>query len=98
MQKRRLTAKTESHVSAPVDINLFPNQRGTYQIKLDLSVAEKEPSFWPVELSLSEEDGLRADDRFYLAVSIPGQQDINILLTGEGKAELFLLKTAMDTL
>lgn len=51
-----------------------------------------------MELSLSEGDGLRADDTFYLAVSIPGHKDINILLIGESDVELFLLKTAMDTL
>ena len=97
-QKRQLTAKAGSNTSTPADINLFSNQRDTYQVQLDLSVAGKEPSSWPVELSLSEEDGLKADDTFRLAVSIPGQKDINILLTGEKETELFLLKTAMDTL
>lgn len=97
-QNRRLTAKTGSHESAPADIYLFSNQRRTYQVQIDLRTDGKEPSFWPVELSLSEGDGLRADDTFYLAVSIPGHKDKNVLLTGESEVELFLLKTALDTL
>ena len=97
-QNRRLTARTGSFESTPININLPPNQRGTYQVYIDIGAAGQEPSFVPVELSLSEADGLRADDTFYMAVSIPGHKDINVLLTGEKDVELFLLKTAMDTL
>jgi len=97
-QKRRLTARAGSHESAPTDIHLLAHQRGTYQIQIDLQPIGKEPSFWPVELSLSEGDGLRADDTFHLAVSIPGYNDMNVLLTGESDVELFLLKTAMEIL
>lgn len=97
-QKRRLTAKTGSYQSSPVNIHLLPNQRGIYQVQIDIGNTGKETSFWPVELSLSEEDGLQTDDTFYLAVSIPGQKDINVLLVSENEHEIFLLKTAMDTL
>jgi len=97
-QKRQLTAKAGSHKSSPINIHLLPDQRETYQVQTDIGAAGQKPSFWPVELSLSEGDGLRADDTFYLAISIPGQKDINVLLVGESEHELFLLKTAMDTL
>ena len=97
-QQRRLTARAGSHESASTDINLLAHQRGTYQVQMDLRPVGKEPSFWPVELSLSEGDGLRADDTYHLGVSIPGRRDMNVLLTGESDTELFLLKTAMETL
>ena len=97
-QKRRLTARAGSHESTPIDINLLAKQRGTYQVEIDLRAIGKESSFWPVELSLSESDGLQADDTFHLGVSIPGYKDMNVLLTGESDVELFLLKTALDTL
>ncbi|MBN2313509.1 MAG: BatA domain-containing protein [Sedimentisphaerales bacterium] len=97
-QKRWLTAQTGSQTSTPVNIQLLPNQREIYQVQIDIGAAEEETSFRPVELSLSNGDGLQADDTFYLAVSIPGQKDINVLLVGGSEHELFLLTTAMDTL
>jgi hypothetical protein len=48
-----------------------------------------------VELVFSDGDGLSADDKFYLAVSIPGHKDVNVLLTGDSEDKLFLLKTAL---
>ncbi|MEJ2704942.1 MAG: hypothetical protein P8Z79_21095 [Sedimentisphaerales bacterium] len=97
-QNRQLTAKTGSNESAPVDVSLLENQRGTYQVRLDISAAGGETTFWPVELSLSEGDGLRVDDTFYLAVSIPGHKNVNVLLAGDSEYQMFLLKTAIDTL
>jgi hypothetical protein len=97
-QNRQLTAKTGTFKSDTIDIHLVENQRQTYQLQIDIGDTGKDISFWPVELSLSERDGLRVDDTFYLAVSIPGQKDINVLLTGEKEIELFLLRTAIDAL
>jgi len=96
-QNRRLIAKTGSTESAPADIRLFANQRGTCQVQIDVD-EEQAPSFVPVELSLSDGDGLRADDTFRLAVSIPGHRNVNVLLAGRKEEEMFLLKTAMDAL
>ena len=97
-QNRLLIARAGANRSAPIDINLSANQRNIYQVQLDVGAAGRQPSFLPVELSLSDGDGLSVDDIFYLAVSIPGHEDINILLAGEGENQMFLLKTAMDTL
>lgn len=97
-QNRLLTARTGANKSVPIDINLSANQRNIYQVQLDVGAAGRQPSFLPVELSLSDGDGLSGDDTFYLAVSIPGDEGINILLAGEGEDRMFLLKTAMDTL
>ena len=97
-QNRLLTVRTGANQSAPIDINLSANQRNNYHVQLDVGAAGRLPSFLPVELSLSDGDGLREDDAFYMAVSIPGHEDTNILLAGEGESRMFLLKTATDTL
>lgn len=97
-QNRLLTAMTGANRSEPIDINLSANQRNIYQVQLDIGAAGRQSSVLPVELSLSDGDGLSEDDTFYLAVSIPGHEDINVLLAGEGGNRMFLLKTATDTL
>ena len=97
-QNRRLTARVGANQSDPIDINLSGNQRKNYQLKIDVGAAGRQPSVLPVELYLSDSDGLNADDTFYMAVSIPGHKDVNILLAGESENRLFLLKTALDTL
>lgn len=97
-QNRRLTAKTKENTSLPVDINLFTKQRRTYQVQIEVGARNGEQFFLPVELSLSAGDGLKEDDTFYLAVSIPGHKNVNVLMAGNDADEMFLLKTAMDTL
>jgi hypothetical protein len=97
-QHRFLTATTESSQSDPVDVSLSGNQRKNYQLNLDVGATKQQACVLPVELNLSSSDGLSADDTFYIGVLIPGREGINILLVGDGENELFLLKTAMDTL
>ena len=97
-QNRRLTAKTETGQSNPIDVSLSAGHREIYQVQIEVDDAGRQQSFLPVELSLSDGDGLREDDTFYLAVSIPGHEEVNILLAGERPIDMFLLKTAMDTL
>jgi hypothetical protein len=97
-QNRRLTAKTGTNKSVPVDVRLSTNQRRIYRVQIDVGAAGQEQFFLPVELSLSGGDGLREDDTFFLGVSIPGQKNVNVLLAGDSADEMFLLKTAMDTL
>jgi hypothetical protein len=97
-QNRCLTAMAGASHSYPVDISLSANQRKNYQLKIDVGAVGRQASVLPVELNLSDGDGLSADDTFYLAVSIPGHEDVNILLTGDSANRLFLLKTALDTL
>jgi hypothetical protein len=97
-QNRRLIAEIGANKSAPVDIILPANRRRTCQVQIDTDVAGEEQLFLPVELSLSAGDGLKEDDTFYLAVSLPQQKNVNVLLADTGTEEMFLLKTAMNTL
>jgi len=97
-QDRRLTASTSSDGTTPVEIRLSPGQRGTYQVRIEIPDAGREQLCLPVELSLSGSDGLKEDDTFYLGISVPGQKDAKVLIAGDSINQLFLLKTAMDTL
>jgi hypothetical protein len=97
-QNRQLIAEIGPNKSVPVDINLSANQRRIYQTQIDVDAAEQEQLFLPVELSLSAGDGLKEDDTFYLAVSIPRYKNINVILADNGTDEMFLLKTAIDAL
>jgi len=97
-QNRRLTANLSSDRSDPVEIKLSSGQRRIYQVQVDVPEAGNEGLSLPVELRLSGKDGLQEDDTFYMAVSVPGRRDINVLLAGESVNQLFLLKTAIDTL
>jgi len=97
-QNRQLTAKTGAGQSTPIDVSLSANQRKIYQVQIEVGAEGRQQSFLPVELCLSEGDGLKQDDTFYLAVSVPGHEEVNVLLAGERPNDMFLLKTAMDTL
>ena len=98
VQNRTLTAKAGDKQSAPININLSAGQRKVYQVQLDIGNTGRQTTVLPVELSLSDGDGLEPDDTFYLAVSIPGHQDVNVLLAGDNENQMFLLKTAAETL
>lgn len=97
-QNRWLTANTGTSKSTPVEINLSANQRRAYQVSIDVDMAGHEDMFVPVELSLSDGDGLEADDTYYLSVFVPERRKINVILADNGKDEMFLLKTAMNAL
>jgi hypothetical protein len=98
LQNRTLTTKTGDKQSAPININLSAGQRKAYQVQLDIGNTGRQSSVLPVELSLSDGDGLKLDDTFYLGILIPGHQDLNILLAGENEKQMFLFKTATETL
>jgi len=95
---RRLTARSGAGKSTSMDINLFANQRKTYKVQIDTDAGGQEQLFLPVQLSLSTGDGLKEDDTFYLGVSLPQRKSVNVLLADKGRGEMFLLRTAMDTL
>jgi hypothetical protein len=97
-QSRRLTAKLDSYESPPVEVHLAAGQRDTYQVDMDLGAAGQEQLVVPVELRLSAKDGLKMDDTFRVAVSIPQQNNTNILLVDDATDRMFLLRTAIDVL
>jgi hypothetical protein len=111
-QSRKLTATVDEQQSAPVEVKLPVNQRRTYPVTIDLDVQAyrrgdsganagilgNEQLFVPVELTLSDDDGLREDDTYYLAVSVPQDRSINVLVAGDSSSRTFLLRTAINAL
>jgi len=97
-QERRLAARSGQKESAAVDVKLGPGQSRTYLVQMPVDLGGQEQLSLPVELSLSEGDGLKDDDTFYLAVLLPRHKSIKVLLVDSGGDEMFLLRTAMNTL
>jgi hypothetical protein len=100
VQNRRLTAKVKTSASESVlaEVSLSPNQQKVYQGQIDIGISERGQASVPIELSLSPGDGLKEDDTFYLAVSMPQRKSPGVLLAGNTVSQMFLVATALDTL
>ena len=96
-QKRILTARTDDAESAGLDIELGSYQQQNFSVQINIDKERNGEVFIPIELSLSQGDGLQLDDSYYLAISMPQQNEMNILIVGKSVEEMFLLKTAADT-
>ena len=97
-QNRWLSLKTGKKTLASVEVKLRANQRRTYQLQTDIDDAGRKQLFLPMELGLSAGDGLRDDDTFYLALSVPAPKNVKVLLVDNGRGEMFLFKAALDAL
>ncbi len=96
-QNRRLTAKVKASESVLTEVSLSPNQQRVYQAQIDISSTERGQPSVPIELSLSPGDGLRQDDTFYLAISMPQHKTLTVILAGATTDQMFLVGTALDT-
>jgi hypothetical protein len=95
----RLSAKKQTKILASTDVDLAPAELRTFPLKIDTgNLGGDSPMFLPIELNLSPDDGLKKDDSFFLAVYLPKQKNINVLLVEANKDEMFLPDTAMQTL
>ena len=97
-QNRRLSARIAETESMPLKLNVPANIRKVCQLRIDVDTVAEQDLFLPVELSLSAGDGLREDDTFYLAVSVPRQKNVHVILVEKDAGQMFLLKTAMNTM
>jgi hypothetical protein len=98
IQRRNLSAKVGAKKSASLEVELFPSQVKVYPIQIEMNSAGNTSSFIPLEISLSSGDNLSEDDTYYLAVRMPQQKNINVLLVETQKDDMFLLDIAMQTL
>ncbi len=97
VQPRRLTCQLGKKELAGLEVQVSADQRQTFYLEFPLDPSD--PDHWfPLELCLKGSDGLAADDTWFLALSIPETQTTTLLLAGEEPRELFLLKTAFETL
>ncbi|MCF7956103.1 MAG: BatA domain-containing protein [Phycisphaerae bacterium] len=98
MQRRILTGRTNDAESKGLEIEMGGNEQRHYSVQVKIDKDRDDDVFIPVELSLSKGDGLDLDDKYYLAISMPQQNEMNVVVTGKSFEELFLLKTAADTI
>lgn len=104
-QNRRLAAKVKATESVLAEVSLSPNQQRVYQGQIDIGISDpfdklragRGQASVPIELSLSPRDGLREDDTFYLAVSMPQRKTLTVILAGAATDQMFLVGTALDT-
>jgi hypothetical protein len=96
-QNRRLAAKVKATESVLAEVSLSPNQQKVYQGQIDIGISERGQASVPIELSLSPGDGLRQDDTFYLAISMPQRKTLTVILAGASTDQMFLVGTALDT-
>lgn len=81
------------------ELSLAPGQHKVVrlQIGLDARLKRSDQSCLPVELSLSQKDGLAEDDTFRVAVYVPRATRTNVVLVHRGD-EAFLFETAIQAL
>lgn len=97
-ESRTLTARVGEEQMAAIEVNLTAGQRESYPLSIPVDADGGDQSCFPIELSLSQGDGLREDDTFYVAATLPKERTTNVLLIGSDTRELFLLKTALESL
>ena len=98
IQYRNLSVKIGAKKFASQEVELFPSQVKVCPMQIEMNSAGNISSFIPLEISLSPGDSLSGDDTYYLAVRLPHQKNINVLLVETQKDDMFLLDTAMQTL
>ena len=96
-QRRELTAKTDDSKPNGLNIEIGPYLQKNLSLPININKQRDDEVFIPVELSLSAGDSLALDDKYYLALSMPQQNEINVMVVGKSFEKLFLLKTAADT-
>jgi hypothetical protein len=97
IQPRKLTCQLGKKELAGLDIQVPADRRQTFCLEFPLD--QGDPKQWfPLELRLKGCDGLAADDTWFLALSIPETETTTLLVAGKEPRELFLLKTAFETL
>ena len=93
---RALEARLGGKKAAAVQVAAAATQN--YRLAIPVEGARQAESCLPIELSLSGGDGLREDDTFYLAAILPEESKRQVVLIGSDRRELFLLRTALNSL
>ncbi len=79
-------------------VNPAPGHQQDVVLTLDISELPSSQTSLPVEIKLTPDDDLPADDMFPLAVSIQQDQTKDVLLLGNDADELFLIRSALNAL
>ncbi len=81
------------------ELSLAPGQHRAVRLQMGLSTGLHRPDqpCLPIELSVSQEDGLAEDDTFRIAVYVPRATQTNVVLVHRAE-ETFLFETAIQAL
>jgi hypothetical protein len=93
-ENRKLIASCKSVRLFETDVNLYPQERKTIEVPLEMPVTE---ICMPITLSLSPGDMLAADDSYRLGLIQRRRESVNILLVGENR-ELVCMRAALASL
>jgi putative component of toxin-antitoxin plasmid stabilization module len=96
-RKNRLAARLNGKPLGEIAIDLPAGQQRTFTLDA-LPIADRLNQWLPITLHLEKPDGLGEDDTFYLPIRIPENKHLRIVLVGNDAREIFLLRTALDTL
>ena len=99
-QERTLKAKVGGEkVVAQESIELPGARRRNCLLTIPLgNQSLKQDGFWPIELSLDQDDGLATDDAYYLAASTGKHEQTRVLMVSDDEREGFVLSEALQTL
>lgn len=96
--KRLIRAGVDGIYSNEIIVNPAPNAVENVVLTMDISPISNKKGFLPIELKLTPEDDLAADDMYPIAVAMEVGSKQRILLAGYDSDELFLMYTALKTL
>jgi hypothetical protein len=65
---------------------------------LEIEGLESEDEYLPLTFELSGDDGLEADDKFCVSISMPEMKSVNLLVADSGGGETFLPRVAIQRL
>jgi hypothetical protein len=97
-QKRKLAVRTPDTQLHSVEIELDGNRQKTVTVPLEIESLENEDEYLPLTFELSGDDGLEADDRFCVTISMPEMKSVNLLIADSGAGETFLPRVAIQRL
>lgn len=97
-QERELSIMHDGKPVASVEVSIPPHGRRIARVQLPPAVVESAESVLALELALSNGDGLRADDTYYLAAAVSEVRRFRVLVVGRDAREAFLLRTGIEAL
>jgi len=102
VQRRLLGASVEGKngvlTADDIAVELEPSRSAEYVLQLQLDSQNISDDFLPVEITLSPQDPLVADDKYFLGVQIERSPQQRVLISGSTKRQSFLVRKALEAI
>jgi hypothetical protein len=95
-QQSRMSVRINGNILCEIKADLSAG--GQQNLNCVLPTPKQLNQWLPLELHLENPDGLVEDNSFYLPIMIPEKKKLRVVLAGNDNREMFLIKTALDTL